>query len=199
MKYPAGNLLRSVFGLRQLSDDYPVLVGYSLSRSTHNGQIGGIGMTTQPRSDMATHPDILAMRNRHEMAERVATTPRAQAVEAMALITGLYLAASPWIAGFNGFSTLAVNNLIVGIAYAVIMSGGFGRAYERSHSMAWAACALSVWTIFAPWVVAGDVSTTRTIVNNIVVGVIALMLALMAAAAARPVDQAAGDRSSPHR
>ncbi|WP_256979464.1 SPW repeat protein [Streptomyces sp. NRRL B-24085] len=153
-------------------------------------------MTTQPRSDMATHPDILDMHNRHEMAERVATTPRAQAVEAMALITGLYLAASPWIAGFNGFSTLTVNNLIVGIAYAVIMSGGFGRAYERSHSMAWAACALSAWTIVAPWVVAGDVSTTRTIVNNIIVGVVGLLLALMAAAAARPVDQSSRDRSS---
>lgn len=153
-------------------------------------------MTTHPRSDMETHPDMLAMRSRHEMAERVATTPRAQAVETMALITGLYLAASPWIAGFNGFSTLAVNNLIVGIAYALIMSGGFGRAYERSHSMAWAACALSVWTIVAPWVVAGDVSTTRTIVNNIIVGLIALMLALVAAAAARPVDKPSADHSS---
>jgi SPW repeat-containing protein len=156
-------------------------------------------MTTQPRPDMATHPDMLDMRNRHEMAERVATTPRAQAVEAMALITGLYLAASPWIAGFNGFSTLAVNNLIVGIAYALIMSGGFGRAYERSHSMAWAACALGAWTIVAPWVVAGDVSTTRTIVNNIIVGAIALLLGLMAAAAARPVDQTSGDHSSSPR
>lgn len=153
-------------------------------------------MATQPRPGMETHPDILAMRNRHEMAERVATTPKAQAVETLALITGLYLAASPWIAGFNEFSTLTVNNLIVGIAYALIMSGGFGRAYERSHSMAWAACALSVWTIVAPWVVAGDVSTTRTITNNIIVGAIALMLALIAAAAARPVDRSSTDRSS---
>lgn len=152
-------------------------------------------MATHPRPDMETHPDIIAMRTRHEMAERVATTPRAQAVEAMTLITGLYLAASPWIAGFNNLSTLAVNNLIVGIAYALLMSGGFGRAYERTHSMAWAACALAVWTIIAPWVVAGDVSTTRTIVNNVIVGVIALALALMAAADARPVDQSFRGRS----
>lgn len=155
-------------------------------------------MATQPRSDMETHPDIVAMRSRHEMAERFATTPRAQAVEALALITGLYLAASPWIAGFNNFSTLAVNNLIVGIAYAVLMSGGFGQAYERSHSMAWGACLLSVWTIVAPWVVAGDVSTTRTIVNNVIVGAVALMLALMAAAAAR-LDQPSRNRSSARR
>ncbi|WP_328769792.1 SPW repeat protein [Streptomyces sp. NBC_00286] len=145
-------------------------------------------MTTSPRSSMETHPDILDMRMRHEMAERAATTPQAQAVETMALLTGLYLAASPWIAGFNGFTTLAVSNLIVGIAYAVLMSGGFGRAYERTHSMAWAACALGVWTIIAPWVVAGDVTSTRSIVSNVIVGVVALLLGLAASAAARQAD-----------
>lgn len=71
---------------------------------------------------------------RHEMAERATTTPQAQAqaVEALAFLTGVYLAASPWIAGFNGLSTLAVNNLIVGIAYALLLSGGFGRL--RTHA-----------------------------------------------------------------
>ncbi|WP_234342442.1 SPW repeat protein [Streptomyces sp. NRRL B-3648] len=155
-------------------------------------------MATSPRSDMATHPDIIAMRERHEMAERTTSTPRAQAIESMALLTGLYLAASPWIAGFNGFSTLAVNNLITGIAYALLMSGGFGRAYDRVHSMAWAACALSVWTIISPWAVAGNVSTTRTIVNNVIVGAIGLLLALAAAAIGRPAarDQGAAGRMS---
>jgi hypothetical protein len=64
------------------------------------------------------------------------------------------------------------------------MSGGFGRAYDRMHSMAWAACALGVWTIVAPWVVAGNVDTTRTVVNNIITGAIALLLALAATAGA---------------
>ncbi|MFD7438357.1 SPW repeat protein [Streptomyces sp. NPDC059861] len=126
---------------------------------------------------MESHPDILEMRARHE---RAATTPRAQAIEAMGVITGLYLAASPWIAGFNNLSTLAVTNLITGLAYALLM-GGFGHAYERTHSMAWAAAALGAWTVIAPWVVAGDVDTTRTITNNIIVGLIALLLALAAA------------------
>jgi hypothetical protein len=145
---------------------------------------------------MATHPDIIAMRERHELAERTTSTPMAQAIETMAVLTGLYLAASPWITGFNGFSTLAVNNLIVGIAYALLMSGGFGRAYDRVHSMAWAACALSVWTIISPWVVAGNVSTTKTIVNNVIVGAIGLILALTAAAIGRP---AARDRGTSGR
>jgi hypothetical protein len=134
---------------------------------------------------METHPDIVAMRARHDMAERVTSTPRAQAVETLAFLTGLYLAASPWIAGFNNLSAITVNNLIVGIAYALLMSGGFGRAYDRTHSMAWAACALGAWTIIAPWVVSGDVSTTRTIVNNVIVGVVGLLLGLAASAAAQ--------------
>jgi hypothetical protein len=141
-------------------------------------------MTTSSHSSMETHPDLLDMRRRHEMAEHATTTPRAQAVETLAFLTGVYLAASPWIAGFNGLSTLAVNNLIVGIAYALLLSGGFGRAYERTHSMAWAACALGLWTIVAPWVVAGDVSTTRSEVSNIIVGAIGLLLGLAASALA---------------
>ncbi|MFJ5208847.1 SPW repeat protein [Streptomyces nigra] len=151
-------------------------------------------MATSSRSSMETHPDILDMRGRHEMAERVSTTPRAQAIETLALLTGLYLAASPWIAGFNGLTTLAVNNLILGIAYALLMSGGFGRAYERTHSMAWACCALGLWTIISPWAVAGDVSTTRSVVNNVIVGVIALLLGLAASAAAKSADAPSAKR-----
>jgi SPW repeat-containing protein len=143
---------------------------------------------------METHPDIVDMRARHEMAERATSTPMAQAIEAMALLTGVYLAASPWIVGFNNLSALAVNNLIVGIAYALLMSGGFGRAYERTHSMAWAACALGIWTIVAPWVVAGDVSTTRTVVNNVIVGIIGMLLALAASAVARDKRASRADR-----
>ncbi|MEV5436500.1 SPW repeat protein [Streptomyces sp. NPDC052682] len=153
-------------------------------------------MATTPHSSIETHPDILDMRARHEMAERAATTPRAQAVETLAFLTGLYLAASPWIVGFDNLRPLAVNNLIVGIAYALLMSGGFGRAYERTHSMAWAACALGAWTIVAPWVIAGDMSTTRSVTNNIIVGALALLLGLVASAAARRTDSAGSRRPS---
>ncbi|MFP1624819.1 SPW repeat protein [Streptomyces sp. 5K101] len=136
-------------------------------------------MTT--RSDITQHPDLAEMRSRFE---RATTNPAAQAVEALALLTGVYLAASPWIAGFSGLTALAVTNLILGIAYAVCMSG-LGSAYERTHAMAWAACAIGLFTIIAPWVVAGNVDTVRTVVNNVIVGVVALLCALAMAAGAR--------------
>lgn len=129
-------------------------------------------MTTHPSIDQ--HPDLAEMRSRFE---RATATPRAQAIETLALLTGIFLAASPWIVGFSGLQALAVCNLITGVAYALCM-GGFGSAYERTHAMAWSAIAIGAWTIISPWVVAGDVSTTRTVVTNVIVGAVALLLGL---------------------
>ncbi|MER5312952.1 SPW repeat protein [Streptomyces sp. NPDC002773] len=138
-------------------------------------------MATTHRAPIDEHPDLVELRARHD---RAAATPRAQMIEALALITGLYLAASPWIAGFNGFTTLAVTNLIAGIAYMLLL-GGLGNSYERTHSMAWAAAAIGIWTCVAPWVVAGDVAHTRSITSNLITGAVATLLALAAASAAR--------------
>ncbi|KOG55913.1 MULTISPECIES: SPW repeat protein [Streptomyces] len=135
-------------------------------------------MTTHP--SIEHHPDLAEMRTRFE---RVTSTPRAQAVEALALITGLYLAASPWIAGFSDLTPLAINNLIAGLAFCLCMSG-LGSAYERTHAMAWTAVALGAWTIIAPWAIAGEMDTTRTVVSNVIAGGLALCLGLAMAAMA---------------
>ncbi|MEU3405689.1 SPW repeat protein [Streptomyces sp. NPDC006670] len=138
-------------------------------------------MTTH--SSIEHHPDLAEMRTRFE---RVTATPAAQAVEALALITGLYLAASAWIAGFNALSPLAINNLIAGAAFCLCM-GGLGSAYERTHAMAWTAVAIGAWTIVAPWAMAGAMDTTRSIVSNVITGVVALCLGLaMVAIGGRP-------------
>ncbi|MBB5118279.1 membrane protein [Streptomyces eurocidicus] len=127
---------------------------------------------TSPRIDQ--HPDIVALRAH---SEETTATPVAQAVEALALLCGVYLAASAWIVGFSGSTTLAVNNLIVGVAFACLVSG-FGPAYERTHAMSWAALALGAWTIVAPWIVSGHQFATRANVSNVIVGVVACLVAL---------------------
>ncbi|MFG2982290.1 SPW repeat protein [Streptomyces sp. NPDC048258] len=136
-------------------------------------------MTTH--SSIEHHPDLAEMRTRFE---RVTSTPAAQAVEALALVTGLYLAASPWIVGFGLLLLpLAINNLITGLAFCLCM-GGLGSAYERTHAMAWTAVVLGAWTIIAPWAIAGEMDTTRTVVNNVITGAVALCLGLAMAAMA---------------
>ena len=120
------------------------------------------------------HPDLQELRARFE---RAASRPSVQGAEALGVLTGLYLAASPWIAGFNGYPTLAVNNLITGLGYALLMAG-FGSAYQRTHAMTWAATLIGVWTIITPWAVAGSVHSTRTITSNCITGAVATLLGL---------------------
>ncbi|GAA3379088.1 SPW repeat protein [Streptomyces sannanensis] len=139
-------------------------------------------MTTSPLRGIEQHPDILAL---HAHSQIATSRPVAQAVEGLSVLTGLYLAASPWIVGFNGLPSLAVTNLICGVAFA-LLAAGFGPAYERTHGMSWAAMGIGVWTIIAPWVVAGHAATTRTIASNVTIGAVALCLALATAAMGRP-------------
>ncbi|NKZ05251.1 SPW repeat protein [Actinomadura latina] len=128
-------------------------------------------MTTHPAGSIEQHPDIVEMRARYEAA---AETPVAQGVNGVIALTGLYLAASPWIVGFSGLTNLTVNNLIVGVALA-LLAAGFASAYGRTHTMTWVAPVIGIWTIIAPWVVAGDMSTTSTIWSNVVTGAIAVV------------------------
>lgn len=120
------------------------------------------------------HPDMVALRIG---SERAVTSPVAQAIECLSLLAGLYLAISPWVVGFDGFRTLTVNDLITGIALAVLALG-YGPAYERTHGMGWAAVLVGIWTIIAPWVVAGNAAVTKTEVSNIITGAVAAVLAL---------------------
>ncbi|MGK8503217.1 SPW repeat protein [Nocardia asiatica] len=123
---------------------------------------------------MSRHPDIVELREKYE---RASEAPDAQAVTGLLFLTGLYLAISPWVVGFNGFSTLTVNNLICGIALAMLALG-FASVYGRTHGIVWAAPLIGLWTILAPWIVSGDVDTASTIWNNVVTGALAVLLGL---------------------
>ncbi|GIH22749.1 hypothetical protein Aph01nite_10590 [Acrocarpospora phusangensis] len=123
---------------------------------------------------MRTHPDIQELRAKYE---RAAETPAGKAVAGLIFLAGLYLAISPFVVGFSGFTSLTGNNLIVGIAVAMLALG-FASAYGRTHGLAWVAPLIGIWTIISPWVISGDVATTATIWNNVVTGAVILLLGL---------------------
>ncbi|MEU6582407.1 SPW repeat protein [Nocardia sp. NPDC046763] len=134
-------------------------------------------MTSEAMSSMSLHPDIVELRAKHEKYELAAEAPVAQAVTGLLFLTGLYLAISPWVVGFNRFPTLTGNDLILGIALAVL-AFGFSSAHGRMHALAWVAPLIGLWTIIAPWVISGDVAHTATIWSNVVAGTVALVLGL---------------------
>ncbi|MDX6314612.1 MAG: hypothetical protein QOF84_974 [Streptomyces sp.] len=128
--------------------------------------------------DISGHPDVTEMRDRYA---RVLGGRDVVLVDGPVLLAGLYCAISPWTVHFSGAQPqLALNNLIFGIAIAVL---GFGLAMgpTRMYGLSWALAAVGVWLIVAPWVV-GSNPTTGTIVNNIIIGAITCLLGLAAAA-----------------
>ncbi|GII32748.1 SPW repeat protein [Planotetraspora mira] len=125
-------------------------------------------------TDIGSHPDIVQMRARYEAA---AANPVAQGADGLALLSGMYLALSPWIAGFSNRGPLTINNLITGLV-VTILALGYSSMYGRTHGIAWVLPLIGLWTIIAPWVIRGDMASARTIWSNVIVGAIILALGL---------------------
>lgn len=141
--------------------------------------------------DLAGHPDVTEMRARYE---RMLHGRDVVLVDGPVLLAGLYCAISPWVVHFTGSAPdLVVNNLIVGIAIAVL---GFGltqtpsRMYGLSHALAIA----GVWLIISPWVVTRS-PDAGMIWNNVVIGAVTFLLGIAAAATLMRTNREASGRT----
>jgi hypothetical protein len=127
-------------------------------------------------SSIDHHPDLLALRARYE---RVAESMSAHFTFGLALLTGLYVAASPWIVGFSATRQLAVCDIIAGIAVA-FLAYGLATALDRAHGMTWTLAVLGVWVIVSPWILQGMTLTPGMIWSNVVAGALLTFLGLNA-------------------
>jgi len=135
---------------------------------------------TPTRGDITTHPDASEMRERYT---RMLGGRDVALVDGPVFLLGLYCAVSPWILHYTASQpALMTHNLIVGIAIG-LLALGFTAAPARMYGLSWAMCALGVWMIVAPWIV-GESPDAGVVVNNIVIGALALVLGLMCTATA---------------
>lgn len=135
-------------------------------------------MSARPMAGMEQHPDIAELRARYE---RASETRPAHVVHGLIFLSGLYLAISPWVIGFNNQHTGTVNNLITGIAVA-LLALALASAYGRTHGIAWVIPVIGVWTIISHWVVHGWPASAGTLASNVAVGFLILLLGLAALA-----------------
>jgi hypothetical protein len=113
---------------------------------------------------------------------RILDGGQAVAVDGLVLLTGLYLAVSPWVVGFTGNAPrLAANDLILGLAVAVI-GLGLAQAPLVMYRLSWAMVGIGAWTIIAPFATSSAYDNTRGVVNNIVTGALTVLLGLCAVA-----------------
>ncbi|MFF5533752.1 SPW repeat protein [Streptomyces cinerochromogenes] len=137
-------------------------------------------MANLHRGDIASHPDVSEMRDRYA---RMLGGRDVALVDGPVFLLGLYCAASPWIVHYTASQpALVTHNLILGVAIG-LLALGFSRAPERMYGLSWAMCAMGIWMIIAPWIV-GSSPDTGVVVNNIVIGALALVLGLICAGTA---------------
>jgi uncharacterized membrane protein len=89
---------------------------------------------------------------------------------------------APWIWGYSWRSAAVWNNVVTGI---VITIGALGAATARSARPAWWSIIFGIWLIVSPFLL-GYSFIPRAQANDIVVGVIVIVLGIIAALS-RPV------------
>jgi hypothetical protein len=122
-------------------------------------------------------PDLLALRAGYG---RTAESLAVQGTLGLALLTGLYIAISPWVVGFDGTSRLAAIDLIGGLA-AAVLAVGLASVFDRMHGMAWTLPLLGVWQIIAPWVHRGPLPTAGMVWSNVVSGALITVFGIIVA------------------
>ncbi|OBF56587.1 hypothetical protein A5756_10915 [Mycobacterium sp. 852002-53434_SCH5985345] len=138
-------------------------------------------------SSIDHHPDLLALRASYD---RVAESMSAHVTFGLALLTGLYVAASPWMVGFSATGSLATSNLVAGIA-AAFLAYGFATALDRAHGMTWTMPVLGVWAIVSLWILPDVALTAGMMWSNIVAGALLTLLGLNATYFGRRTREAA--------
>ena len=135
--------------------------------------------TPQRTPDIAEHPDMVEMGDRYR---RILDGSSAVAVDGLVLLSGLYLAVSPWLVGFSRYAPrLTIVDLILGITVAVI---GLGLALRPTvmYRLSWAMVGIGLWALIAPWVTAATPHTGRLIASNVITGIVTILLGLAAVA-----------------
>ncbi|OBG67063.1 SPW repeat protein [Mycobacterium sp. E3339] len=138
-------------------------------------------------SSIDHHPDLLALRASYD---RVAESMSAHVTFGLALLTGLYVAASPWLVGFGATGSLATSDLIVGIA-AAFLAYGFATALDRAHGLTWTMPVLGLWVVVSLWILPGVALTAGMMWSNIVAGALMTVLGLNATYFGRRTREAA--------
>jgi hypothetical protein len=140
--------------------------GYMTEDATTESDLRRAGAAMTEQAHMATHPDLIELRRRYDAAS---ASPIAECAAGLAFLGAVFLAASPWIVGFSTLTAITVSNLITGGALAVLVIA-LAAAYGRLHGLTFVVPAIGIWTLVAPWVIAGTMDTTRTIWSDVCAG-----------------------------
>ena len=71
--------------------------------------------------------------------------------DVVSMVIGVWLIVSPWVLGFENDRLMMANFVIVGVA---LMGLALGAIFVPKAWEEWSECALGLWLIISPWVLA---------------------------------------------
>jgi hypothetical protein len=96
-------------------------------------------------------------------------------------LAGAWLFASAWVLDYADDGAALANALIVGAIIVVLAAIRFAGAYENLLP-SWLNIVAGGWTFFSPWLL-GFADRSDAVWNNVLVGTVVVMLALVSASA----------------
>ena len=97
------------------------------------------------------------------------------------VLLGIWVVISPFVLGFALFPRAIWNNVLAGIIVAILALVRTGT--PRQAGWSWANMILGIWLIISPFVLA--FATTMAVWNNVILGIIILIVAWATAATTR--------------
>jgi hypothetical protein len=99
------------------------------------------------------------------------------------VLAGLWMIISPFVLGYSNLSGALWSDVIVGIAIAVVAAIRAGGAVDQPW-LSWVNALLGAWLIVSPWVL-GFADSANALWNNVIIGVIVLVLGAWSGFASR--------------
>ncbi|HVS72296.1 MAG TPA: SPW repeat protein [Phycisphaerae bacterium] len=118
------------------------------------------------------------------MAYAIRHQGQSSAASGLDVLAAIWLLISPFVLGFGNLGNAAGNNVILGIIIGIL---ALIRLFNpvRTVGVSWLNVILGIWVIISPWVLGFDGNATA-MTNNVIVGIIVIILAGWSALSTSP-------------
>jgi hypothetical protein len=112
------------------------------------------------------------------MAEEIQNSTADRTLNSINIIAGIYLIVAPFILGYGSLTRAVTNDVVVGIL--VVILGAISLVAMRSSAPRWLNAVLGAWLILSAFIL-GYSGTSQALWNDIIVGVVVLVLSIWSA------------------
>lgn len=109
------------------------------------------------------------------------------------LVAGIWLILAPFILGYSSVTAAVWNDIVIGLAVAGLAWVRVAKPTER-EGVSWINVVLGVWLLAAPFAL-GYTATAAAMWNDIVIGIVVVVLAAWSAMASRGHQASGGQQA----